>query len=187
MAGKKTEKSADATKKSGGGLMPLLAKVFGTLSVLSAVVLFAAIYDVGHLDLRAAVFPFAWAPLALFAIGAIAQIFMSGSKASGAAPDAEALTALVHDIQTKMNHRFSVMQNTLDSVMGKDYETLAAENKELREQLDAIHEAARSKADGELEELRLKNLELEEQIKKWAIEAVGGSVADKGASVPKVA
>jgi hypothetical protein len=38
-----------------------------------------------------------------------------------------------------------------------------------------------ARADEEMEQLRLKNVELEEQIKKWAIETVGASVAPKAA------
>jgi hypothetical protein len=182
MADKKADKKkAEPKKKAGGGIMGLVGKVMGVLSVLSAAVLLGAIYDVGHMGLRETVFPLAWAPLALFVLGAVAQIFLGGSNSAAAPPDTEALTAMINDLQSKTASRFSSIQNSLDTVMGQDYEALVEENKALKEQLDAIHQAERDKVDEEMEQLRLKNVELEEQIKKWAIETVGASVAPKAA------
>ncbi|WP_421857307.1 hypothetical protein [Oricola sp.] len=179
---KKADKKADApASKSGGGLMGLIGKIMGALALVSASVLIAGIYDIGHFGLREIVFGFAWAPLALFFAGGLAHVFLGGAKAPDIPADTEALNAKIDDVQQKAASRFSSIQNSLDMVMGKDYEALAEENRQLKEQLDAIHAAERAKVEEEMDLLRQRNVELEEQIKKWAVETVAKSVAQQAA------
>ena len=136
---KKADKKADApAKNSGGGLMGLIGKIMGALSLIAVTVLIAGIYDIGHFGLREMVFSLAWAPLALFVTGGLAHIFLGGAKAPDIPADTEALNAKIDDVQQKTASRFSSIQNSLDLIMGKDYEALAEENKQLKEQLEAI-------------------------------------------------
>lgn len=179
MASKKTDKNADKPKK-GGGIMGLLPKVFGLLAVLSATVLFAAAFDVGHFGLFDMIEPLAIVPLSLFFLMSIAQLFMGGGKGGGdAVADETGLAESLSDFQSKTASRFAALQNSIDAMSGHDYDSLVAENRELKEQLDAIHEAAREKVDNEVEMLRAKNRELEEKIKDWAVQTVANAVGDK--------
>lgn len=177
MAGKKADKKAEAPKKSGGGIMGLLSKVFGILAILSAAVLFAGAFDIGHMGLHGMMSSLAAVPLAIFTLCSIAALFMGGKKSGSGDMDAEGLTASVTEFQTKTISRFAAMQESIDAMSGRDYDALVEENKALQAQLDEIHDAERSKAEGEMEQLRLKNEALEEQIKQWAIQSVGAAVA----------
>lgn len=176
MAGDKADKEKGA-KKKGGGLGALLPKVFGIISVLCATVLFAAALDIGHLGLADMMGIIAAVPLGLFALLGLAGLFMGPKPtAAVAAGDDGSVAEALADLKSKTASRFAAMENTIDGFSGQDKETLLAENKELREQLDAIHQAERSKVDDEIEQLRVKNEELEEQIKKWARSAVNSAV-----------
>lgn len=177
MAGKKADKKADAPKKSGGGIMGILSKVFGILAILSAAMLFAGAFDVGHMGLHGMLSSLAAVPLAIFTLCSIAGLFLGGKKPGSGDLDGEALTASVSEFQAKTISRFASIQESIDAMSGRDYEALVEENKALQAQLDEINEAERNKAEGEMEQLRLKNEALEEQIKQWAIQSVGAAVA----------
>lgn len=177
MAAKKTDAKADKPKKGGGGIMALLPKIFGALAFVSAAVLFAATFDVGHMGLPGMVAPLAVVPISIFMLFGLAYLFMGGGKAGPASADNGELGETVSDFQTKTAARFAQIQNTLDAMSGRDYDSLVEENRALKEQLDAIHEAAREKVDLEIEALRNKNQELEERIKAWAVQTVDAAMA----------
>lgn len=178
MAAKKADKKADAPKKGGGGgMMGIVSKVLGVLAILSAAVLFAGAFDVGHMGLHHSLESLAVVPLALYTLFAIASLFLGGAKASPESLEGEALSASISELQSKTASRFAAMQESLDAMSGRDYETVLEENKALQAQLDEIHQNERDKTEGEMEQLRLKNEALEEQIKQWAIQSVGAVVA----------
>ena len=144
MAAKKADKKADKPKKEGGGgggILPLVGKILGVLAILSAAVLFAAALDIGHIGLKKTLAPFAIAPLAVYALFGIAALFLGGGKSSAAPLDGEALAARIDEIQAKTSSRITALQGSIDAVSGQDYEALVEENKSLKEQLDAIHDA----------------------------------------------
>lgn len=187
MAGDKTDKEKGA-KKKGGGLGALLPKVFGIISILCATVLFVAALDIGHLGLADKMGIIAAAPLGLYALLGLAALFMGPKPAaSGAVGDDGSLAEAFADLKSKTASRFASMENTIDGFSGQDKETLIAENKELKEQLDAIHQAERTKVDDEIEQLRVKNDELEAQIKLWARSAVNSAVGGGEAEPQKAA
>lgn len=172
---------SDSSKMS-GGLMGLVGKILGTLAVISAALMLAAVYDIGQFGLREMIYPIAWLPLALYLAGAIAPLFLTGGKAAGgASAGGDEVTAKLSEFQSKVNSRFAAMQNSLDALMGQDYESIVAENKELKEQLDAIHQAERDKVDAEMDGLRQRNEELEAQIKQWAMQTVSDAVGQRAA------
>lgn len=183
MAAKKEAKKSTEPKKKkgGGGVMGLVAKIMAALSVVSAAVLFAAAFDVGHMHLMETIKPFAIGPIVIFAIGALMHIFMGGGGKAAGDFDGETLATSLSDFQSKTASSLVAMQDRFDSMTGRDYESILEKNKELQAQLDEIHQAEREKVDGELEELRQKNVELEEQIKKWALEAVAKTVNGEAA------
>ena len=86
------------------------------------------------------------------------------------------LAEQIQELQGKVNARLSSFQSTLDVMTGQDYEKTLAENRELKAQLDAIRAAEKEQIDQQVEMLRAKNAELEEQIRKWAIQSVGNAI-----------
>lgn len=190
MAGKKPakpEKDKKAAGKGdgagGGGIMTLVPKVMGALSVVSGAVLLAGLYDVGHLGLVHMLEGIAIVLVPVYLVGALAAIFMGG-KAAAAMPGAEGteggMAEQLHELQTKVNARLTSFQSTLDAMTGQDYEKILAENKELRAQLDAIRAAEKEQIDQQVELLRAKNAELEEHIRKWAIQSVENAINGNG-------
>ncbi len=176
-------------KKKGGGLGGLLSKLFGVISILCATVLFVAALDIGHLGLADKMGVIAAAPLGIYALLGIVALFMAPKPGAAAAAtgDAGSIADEFAEFKSKTASRFSAMENTIDSFSGQDKESLIEENRVLKEQLDAIHEAERSKVDEEIEQLRVKNEELEEQIKKWARSAVSNAVGGEDAEPQQAA
>lgn len=186
MAAQKPSKTK--ASKSSGNMMGIVSKALGAISVILAATFFAAMFDVAHLDLIHSLQGLAIGLVPLFAILAIAAMFVAPkSNADAAAVANAAQIAELTDFQIKATSQIVALQNQIDSLSALDNETLKARNKELQEQLDAIHAAEREKVDGEIEALRQRNIELEEQIKKWAFEAVGKTVAGETAEPMKAA
>lgn len=175
MAGDK--KAKVKTAKSPGGMMGLLSKVLAVLSILAGTVLLAGLYDTMHLGLGEMMYGYSIVPVSIYGLGAILAVFLNpkSSAVTAAAVDEVRLDALI-EFQSKAAARFSALQSQIDSFSGQDQAALLEENKTLKAELDAIHQAEREKADGEMEALRLRNEELERQIRLWASEAVGKAV-----------
>lgn len=177
MADKKAGAAEAKSPKKGGGLLPLLAKVFGVLSILSISILLAGTYDVGSMDLKKTLMPLAIVFIGLYALLSIAALFMGGKSSPAADLDTDALMAKIEDVQKINTSRIVAVQNKIDGLLAQDYEAVLAENKELHAQLDEIKNAEREKADTEMEELRQRNDELEALMKQWAIETVGSAIS----------
>ncbi|MCB1426413.1 MAG: hypothetical protein R3D65_16020 [Zhengella sp.] len=186
MAGKKPAKPEKDKKAAGkgdgassGGIMALIPKIMGALSVTSGAVLLAGLYDVGHVGLVHMLEGFAIVLVPLYLAGALAAIFMGGHAAApgqGGEGVEGGLAEQIQELQGKVNARLSSFQSTLDVMTGQDYEKTLAENRELKAQLDAIRAAEKEQIDQQVEMLRAKNAELEEQIRKWAIQSVGNAI-----------
>ena len=176
MAGDKKAKVKKA--KSSGGLTGLLSKAFAVLSILAGAALLAGLYDTMHLGLGEILHGFSIVPVSIYGVGAILAVLLNPKPAAVAAAsgvDEVRLDALM-EFQSKAASRFSALQSQIDSFSGQDQAALLEENKALKAELDAIRQAEREKVDGEMETLRLRNEELERQIRLWASEAVGKAV-----------
>ena len=182
MSDKKSSEKSEMSPKANGGILPLLAKMFGALAIVFATILFAGIYDLGHFGLRDMMLSLPVVPVAIFGLSAMAHLFLSGTKADPAQLEAEALTSMINDVQSKTTSRLAALQGQLDGIGGQDNESLLEENRMLKEQLEAIHQSERDKVLSEADELRARNKELELQIKQWAIQTVGGTVSDEKAA-----
>ena len=161
--------------------MALVSKILGCLAVLCAAFLFAAALDIGHVGLNQ-LGMIALAPISFFVIFSIAHIFMSGGSGGGDEEfDEEEFMEAFKEFKSKIAGRMGDFQTTLDSMNGEDKDTLSEENKQLKEQLEAIHQAERDKVLTEAESLRSRNEELERQIKEWAIKTVDDTVKPEDA------
>lgn len=175
MAAKKKDKDKDDAPKKSSGIMGLVPKLLAVFAILLATVFFASMYDVGQMGLHHTLKGFAVAIVPVFALLSIAALFLSPKPSAEGSVDAAEISAL-QEFRSKATSQILALQNRLDSFSGQDLESLKARNEELEAELEAIHQAERDKVDGEIEALRQRNVELEEQIKKWAFEAVDKSV-----------
>lgn len=174
MASDKAEKPA----KSSGGIMGLIPLLLGTLAIVSAGVLLAGLYDVGHFGLQKLVSDLAAVPLAVFVLCAIAAMALSGKSRGAAQAEDQSLSGKLDELRSSTNSRLMNFQSAIDAMSGQDRESLIEENKWLKEQLDVIQNAERQKVVDEVEQLRSQNALLEEKIKNWAIQTVDMAMDD---------
>ncbi|MDP2120071.1 MAG: hypothetical protein Q8S27_22875 [Hoeflea sp.] len=175
MAAPKTNKAKSANPA--GGMMGMVSKGLAVTATILATLFFAAMFDVGHMGLLSTLAGLGIVLVPLFALLAIAAMFLAPK--SGADEAAIAHTLQIADLlefQSKATSQILTLQGQIDSLSGQDNETLKARNKELQAELNAIHQAEREKVDGQIEALRQRNEELEAQIKAWALEAVGKTI-----------
>lgn len=174
MAGQKSPKPKK--EKKSGGMPALISKVCSAVAAVLMTVFFAAVFDIGHIDLIHTIAGLAIGLVPLFAICALAAIFLAPKPAEGGNTVDPVLFDQLLEFQSKATSQIIALQDHVDSMAGNDAATLKERNKELQAELDAIHQAERDKVDSQLESLRQRNEELEAQIKQWALEAVGKSV-----------
>tara|TARA_R110000850_G_scaffold2054_7_gene10406 strand:- start:371 stop:949 length:579 start_codon:yes stop_codon:yes gene_type:complete len=180
--------NSDKTKTQGkkGGMMGMLSKVFGVGAITLGALFFAAMFDVGHAGLIHTLAGSAIVLVPLFALFAIAAMFIA-PKSGADLDEMSAQVAALTEAKSKMTSQILTLQNHMDSMSGQDVETLKAKNQELQEQLDAIHQAEREKMDGEVDTLRQRNEELEAQIKQWALETISKNVGSNKPAAAKAA
>jgi gas vesicle protein len=180
--------NSDKTKTQGkkGGMMGMLSKVFGVGAITLGALFFAAMFDVGHAGLIHTLAGSAIVLVPLFALFAIAAMFIA-PKSGADLEEMSAQVAALTEAKSKMTSQILTLQNHMDSMSGQDVETLKAKNQELQEQLDAIHQAEREKMDGEVDTLRQRNEELEAQIKQWALETISKNVGSNKPAAAKAA
>jgi len=166
--------------------MGLVSKILGVAAITLGALFFAAMFDVGHAGLIHTLAGSAIVLVPLFALSAIAAMFMS-PKSGADLDEMAAQIAALTESKSKITSQVLTLQNQMDSMNGQDIETLKALNKELQDQLDTIHQAEREKMDGEVDTLRQRNEELEAQIKKWALETISKSVAVEKPDTKKAA
>jgi len=184
VAAQKSDNSKAQSNK--GGMMGLISKVLGVAAISLGALFFAAMFDVGHAGLIHTLAGSAIVLVPLFALLAIAAMFMS-PKSGADLDELAAQIAALTESKSKVTSQVLALQNQMDSMSGQDIETLKARNQELQEQLDAIHQAEREKIDGEFDTLRQRNEELEALIKQWAVETIGKSVAVQKPDTKKAA
>ena len=178
MAAQKSEKSKAQNGK--GGLMGLLAKMLGVVAISLGTLFFAAMFDIGQAGLIHTLAGPAAILVPVFAVLAIAALFLT-PKSGADLEEQEAQIAALTEFQSKIKSQILTLQNQMDSMSGQDVEALRARNKELQEELDAIHQAEREKMDVEVDALRQRNEELEAQIKQWALDTVSKNISGDAA------
>ncbi|MDF1607396.1 hypothetical protein PZ897_04335 [Hoeflea sp. YIM 152468] len=175
----KPESSTDA-------MMGLVSKMLAAITVILTTLFFAASFGVGPIGLMQTLKGLAIVLVPMLALCALAAIFLAPKAGAQAEAHTAKITAL-SEFQSKVASQILALQNQLDALSGQDIKALKARNAELQAELDAIHQLERDKVDGEIEALRKRNEELEEQIKKWAFEAVGKNVAGQPVQPMKAA
>ncbi|MCY0147329.1 hypothetical protein OEG84_06300 [Hoeflea sp. G2-23] len=186
MAGQKSDKGKAQSKKSGSGMAGMISKMCSAFAVLLGAAFFAAAFDLGHIGLMQSLQGFAIVLVPLFAMLALAAVFMGSGSGADTTAQAEQIATLT-EFRSKITSQIITLQDQLDSLSSQDNETLKARNAELQAELDEIHQVERDKVDSEIEALRLRNEELEAQIKKWAFDAVGKSMGGQQVQPMKAA
>ena len=161
--------------------MALVLKILQFLAIICATVLLAGAYDIFNFGLKKMIAPFAIGPIVLFMVLSIVPVFLTPKPKTPEEEEAEDIGEKLAELQAKVNSRLTDVQTKLDSLSGQDRESLQEENRILKEQLEAIQQAERDKVASDARSLRQRNEELENQIKQWAIEAVGKNVAKEEA------
>ncbi|MEP3438941.1 MAG: hypothetical protein ABJN75_19495 [Hoeflea sp.] len=175
MAASKSNKTKVESRS--GSAMGIVSKVCATVATLLGTLFFAAMFDVGHLNLLSTLAGMGSVLVPLFAVLAVAAMFLTPkSEADAAAITHTSQIADLLEFQSKATAQILTLQNQIDSLSSQDNAALKARNKELQDELDAIHQAERDKVDGQIEALRQRNEELEAQIKAWAFDTVGKTV-----------
>jgi len=128
--------------------MALVSKILACLGVISAAILLAAALDLGNIHLAQTLGIWASIPLGLFVIGSIMHIFVGGGGGDEEFDEEEFLETFKSH-KSKTASRLSDFQTKLDSMSGQDNDSLAEENKLLKDQLEAIHQAGQD--DGQAE------------------------------------
>ena len=163
--------------------MALVLKILQVLAIICATVLLAGAYDVFNFGLKKMIAPFAIGPIVVFMLFSIVPVFLTPKPKTPEEEEAEDMAEKLAEVQAKVNSRLTDVQTKLDSLSGQDRDSLQEENRVLKDQLEAIQQAERDKVMSDAQSLRQRNEELENQIKQWAIEAVGKNVVKEGADV----
>jgi TolA-binding protein len=142
VAAQKSDKSKAQNGK--GGLMGLVAKLLGVVAISLGTLFFAAMFDIGHAGLIHTLAGPAAILVPLFAVLSIGAMFLT-PKSTADLDEQEAQIAALSEFQSKMKSQILTLQNQMDSMSGQDVEALRVRNKELQEELDAIHQAEREK------------------------------------------
>lgn len=157
--------------------MALVLKILQVLAIICATVLLAAAFDVFHFGLKDMIAPFAIGPIIVFMLFSIVPVFLTPKPKAVESEGDEDLAEKLAEVQAKVNSRLTAIQTKMDGLTGQDRESLQEENRLLKEQLEAIHQAERDKVENDAQSLRQRNEELENQIKQWAISAVGKNIS----------
>jgi maltodextrin utilization protein YvdJ len=176
--------------------MSILRPAIAILATLLQAVMLAALFDVFHLGLQAAISPFAFILIALTMLLMIGSAFL-GNKSSGSNTDTAQISQL-EDGQNKLSGRLNTMQTALDGLqaqladqktrvdelMAADRNTLLEENASLKDKLAAVEKEELKRATEAASELRQRNEDLERQIKQWAVETVGQAISRNDENQP---
>lgn len=161
---KKEAKGAEddvAPKKSKlSGVKKIVGPLVKALSLVSLLVLFGGVYTLGFMDLRPTLYPLGTYFIFVFAVCApLSMLF-------GAKPTAGNVVENDDDKNFKegLNKKVSNLETKINSFFATQYDVLKEENEKFKSELNALEEEKTQKVISELDELRQRNAELQEQL-----------------------
>lgn len=180
----KNDKKAKSSAKDPLGTMRLVRLAGLVLSILAGVVLFAALFDLGFIDLRFELRDFALVALAVMLAGVVAIAYSGPRITAGAiAVIREELEAARGEIaaqnaamEEKVEAQVAAADHKVEKFLGAEYERLKAENEAFRKEIEQQRSVEMSRTSAEIEQLRQRNEMLQEKISKWAIDSVDSVV-----------
>ncbi|MFK7903266.1 MAG: cell division protein ZapB [Nitratireductor sp.] len=168
-------------KRSKLALVKTVAGLLGKLlSYGSVLALFGGVYNLGFVDLRPTLYPLGAYFLYAFAVG-VPLSFLSGKKKEAAGGDVQSDDAGVSsEAVTGLKKKISHLESKVNSVFAGHYDVLKEENEKFKTELEALEEEKTQKVFNELEHLRARNSELQEQLKNLI--ALSNNASNLGAS-----
>lgn len=176
----KNDKKAKSSAMDPLGIMRLVRLSGLVLSILAGVVLLAALFDLGFIDLRFELRNFALVALAAMLAGIVAVAY-SGSRIAagmiaGIRAELEAargeIAAQNAAMEEKIGAQVATAEQKVEKFLGAEYERLKAENEAFRKEIEQQRSNEFSRTSAEIEQLRQRNEMLQEKISKWAIDSV---------------
>ncbi len=162
MARKSPNKQVASPKVNRKPAIMRLLNLFGFATELIAVViLFAGIYDFGFFNLQTSMVVLAAPALATLVAGALITQFTGLSVIAAQKTQAHESTTDLHE---KTVDRISLIEQKIDNFVGENYIGLKTENDELKSEIRKIRELESVNLVKELENLKKKNAELQEQL-----------------------
>jgi hypothetical protein len=125
VAAQKSEQSKARSNK--GGMMGLVSKILGVAAITLGALFFAAMFDVGHAGLLHTLAGSSIVLVPLFAIFALAALFLT-PKSGADLDELAAQIAALTEFKSKVTSQVLALQNNMDSMSGQDVETLRARN-----------------------------------------------------------
>lgn len=160
----KGEVDDDAPKKKSklSGIAKIFGPLFKLLSLVSLLVLFGGVYSLQFIDLRPTLYPLGSYFLIVFAVCAPLTLLFKAKPT--------AVVAEVEDngdaakFRENVNKKVLGLESQISSFLATHYETLKEENEKYKTELTAIEEEKSQKVISELDDLRQRNAELQEQL-----------------------
>lgn len=162
--GLKGKADEDAPKKKSrlSGVAKIFGPLFKIISLVSVLVLFGGVYSLQFIDLRPTLYPLGGYFLIVFAICApLSMVFKA--KPGVAAGDAED-NGDAAKFRENVNKKVLGLESQISSFLASHYDTLKEENEKYKIELTAIEEEKSQKVISELDDLRQRNAELQEQL-----------------------
>lgn len=164
--GTKDTKDDSAPKKKSklSGVTKFFGPLFKIISLVSLLVLFGGVYSLQFIDLRPTLYPLGGWFLIAFAVCAPLSLLFNTKPAASADDDAADSGGEFKKFRENVNKKVLGLESQISSFLATHYDTLKAENEKYKTELTAIEEEKSQKVISELDDLRQRNAELQEQL-----------------------
>jgi len=153
-------------KLSGIGLIACFV-----LAMATFVIVMVSIQDFGGFHLQGMLGHYSTYALVVFVLSISAFAFLSSKSSKNGAFLAQSAidtaTAPIDEKISTIDGKIAAIEEKVQTYLGSEYERLKSENENLKNEFEEFEKMEREKTTKEIEELRAKNLELQEQLKKW--------------------
>lgn len=177
-AGKPDDKSA-ASAGGGSMLMTILQVAGFGAAAIALVVMVAGMHDLGFIDLTHSLHALI-VPMMVLIILSISLYAFASSK--NAAAKFAARDAALEQLKQEVEQKLAAAEARLESYLGPAHAALMEENETLKAALDDVRRQEEEKIGAEIEELRSKNVELQEKINTWAVGTIEAAISDNTAA-----
>lgn len=170
-------KTQGAAKKDTGGvgIMGLLRVVGFALTLVAVVLLVGGMHDLLVVDLTPFLAPAILPALVMILAGA-SLMLVGGNKI--AAVDRQAAEDRATAVRAEVEERLAAVEARIDAFIAEEHKRLKAENDQYRKEVELHRAAEAKKVAEELHALREQNFDLQDQIKKWAVNSVESAIAN---------
>lgn len=166
--GTKDTQDDNAPKKKSklSGVTKIFGPLFKVISLVSLLVLFGGVYSLQFIDLRATLYPLGGWFLIAFAVCAPLSMLFKAKPAVSAVGVEEGVDTggEFAKFRETVNKKVLGLESQISAFLATHYDVLKEENEKYKTELNAIEEEKSQKVISELDELRQRNAELQEQL-----------------------